>query len=370
MSATRPSNPFPKQGEARSPQVRGAPARHTGSTGQPYEREKYRNMSTVGIIANPAAGKDIRRLVAAGRVVSNQEKANILRRVFAGIVSAGVDRILIMPDHSGLARPASRDVENKIKLDYVEMPVADHQGASTNAARAMAEQGVDCIVTLGGDGTNRVVAKGCGEVPLVPISTGTNNVFPSNIEGTLAGIAAGALASGALERGEVCRRSKRIDIFIDDELRDTALVDVAVTKQMFIGARAVWDTSSLQAMFLTRAEPASIGLSSIGSRLAPVSIDEECGLYVRLAGEPGPNATTVTAPIAPGTVSEVKIADWRKIAPGEKIEIDLHPGTIALDGEREVELLPGQNIYATLSMAGPWVVGVAKAMQLLATRGG
>jgi len=35
-----------------------------------------------------------------------------------------------------------------------------------------------------------------------------------------------------------------------------------------------------------------------------------------------------------------------------------------------VELLPGQNIYATLSMAGPWVVGVAKAMQLLATRGG
>ena len=44
-------------------------------------------MSTVGIIANPAAGKDIRRLVAHGRVVSNQEKANILRRVFAGIVS-------------------------------------------------------------------------------------------------------------------------------------------------------------------------------------------------------------------------------------------------------------------------------------------
>ena len=48
-------------------------------------------MSTVGIIANPAAGKDIRRLVAHGRVVSNQEKANILRRVFAGVVSTGTD---------------------------------------------------------------------------------------------------------------------------------------------------------------------------------------------------------------------------------------------------------------------------------------
>ncbi len=325
-------------------------------------------MSTVGIIANPAAGKDIRRLVAHGRVVSNQEKANILRRVFAGIVSTGVDRILIMPDHSGLTRPAAHDVEGKIALDHVEMPVADHQGASTNAARAMAEQGVDCIVTLGGDGTNRVVAKGCGEVPLVPISTGTNNVFPSNIEGTLAGIAAGSIAAGVLGRGEVCRRSKRVVINIDGEIRDSALVDATVSKQMFVGARAIWDTNSIHAMFLTRAEPASIGLSSIGSRLAPVSIDEECGLYVRLDGEPGPNATTVTAPIAPGTVSEVKIADWRKIAPGEEIEINLYPGTIALDGEREVELLPDQDVYATLSMDGPWVVDVTRAMTLLASR--
>jgi predicted polyphosphate/ATP-dependent NAD kinase len=325
-------------------------------------------MSTVGIIANPAAGKDIRRLVAHGRVVSNQEKANILRRVFAGVVSTGTDRLLIMPDHSGLARPACHDVEGQIEIDFVEMPVADHQGASTNAARAMAAQGADCIVTLGGDGTNRVVAKGCGEVPLVPISTGTNNVFPANTEGTLAGIAAGSVATGLVGRDEVCRRSKRIEIYIDGELRDDALVDAAVSNQMFVGARAVWDTKTLQAMFLTRAEPASIGLSSIGSRLMPVSIDEEYGLYIRLTGEPGPNATTVKAPIAPGTIAEVEILDWRKITPGEKIDINMQPGTIALDGEREVELLPNQKVYASLSMDGPWVVDVPKAMLLAATR--
>ncbi|HIF72555.1 MAG TPA: ATP-NAD kinase [Dehalococcoidia bacterium] len=325
-------------------------------------------MSTVGIIANPAAGKDIRRLVAHGRVVSNQEKANILRRVFAGIVSMGVDRILIMPDHSGLARPGSHDVEGQIAIDYVEMPVADHQGASTNAAKAMAEQGADCIVTLGGDGTNRVVAKGCGEVPLVPISTGTNNVFPTNIEGTLAGIAAGVVAIGALSRDEVCKRSKRIDIYVDGEKRDDALVDAAVSTQMFVGARAVWDTKTLHAMLLTRAEPASIGLSSIGSRLMPISIDEERGLYIRLAGEPGENATTVRAPIAPGMISDVEIRDWKVITPGEKIEITQHPGTIALDGEREVELLPDQKVFASLSMDGPWVVDVPLAMRLMATK--
>ena len=325
-------------------------------------------MSTVGIIANPAAVKDIRRLVAQGRVVSNQEKANILRRVFAGVVSTGADRILVMPDHSGLARPASQDVEDQIKIDYVEMPVADHQGASTNAARSMAEQDVDCIVTLGGDGTNRVVAKGCGDVPLVPISTGTNNVFPANTEGTLAGIAAGSIATGVVGRDEACKRSKRIEIYVDGKLRDDALVDAAVSNQMFVGARAVWETKTLQAIFLTRAEPASIGLSSIGSRLTPVSINEECGLYIRLAGEPGPNATTVKAPIAPGTISKVEILDWRKITPGEKIDIKLRLGTIALDGEREVELLPDQNVHASLSMDGPWVVDVSKVMLLAATR--
>ncbi len=323
-------------------------------------------MSTVGIIANPAAGKDIRRLVAHGRVVSNQEKANILRRVFAGVVSTGTDRILIMPDHSGLSRPASADVEGEIAIEFVDMPTADHQGASTNAAKVMAQRGVDCIVTLGGDGTNRVVSKGCLDVPLVPISTGTNNVFPANTEGTLAGIAAGSVATGVLTRDDVCRRSKRIDIYVDSELHDDALVDAAVSTQMFVGARAVWDTSTLHAMFLTRAEPASIGLSSIGSRLTPVSIDDQYGLYIRMDGKPGSNATRVRAPVAPGTVSDVDIMDWRKIMPGEQIEIDLHPGTIALDGEREVELLPNQKIHAQLSTDGPWVVDVPHTMMMLA----
>ena len=325
-------------------------------------------MSTVGIIANPAAGKDIRRLVAHGRVVSNQEKANILRRVFAGVVSTGADRLLVMPDHSGLARPAANDVEGQIKIDYVEMPVADHQGASTNAARAMAEQGADSIVTLGGDGTNRVVAKGAGTVPLVPISTGTNNVSPANTDGTLAGIAAGAMATGALTIEEACRRSKRIDIYVNGERRDDALVDAAVSNQMFVGARAVWDTKTLQSMFLTRAEPASIGLSSIGSRIMPISIDQEYGLYIRLTGEPGENATTVRAPIAPGTIVDVEIMEWRKFYPGDKIAVDTQPGTFALDGEREVELLPGHDVYAALATDGPWVVDVPLALTLLATK--
>jgi len=39
----------------------------------------------VGIIANPASGKDIRRLVALGTVFDNQEKLNIDRRILLGL---------------------------------------------------------------------------------------------------------------------------------------------------------------------------------------------------------------------------------------------------------------------------------------------
>ena len=61
----------------------------------------------------------------------------------------------------------------------------------------MVANGVRCLITLGGDGTNRIVAKASGDVPLMPISTGTNNVFPVMIEGTIAGLAAGLAAAVA-----------------------------------------------------------------------------------------------------------------------------------------------------------------------------
>ena len=323
-------------------------------------------MSTVGIIANPAAGKDIRRLVAHGRVVSNQEKANVLRRVFAGLVATGVDKILVMPDASGLARPAINDCKDKIDIEYVEMLPAENQNHSTKAAAAMAAAGIGCLVTLGGDGTNRVVAKGAGDTPIVPISTGTNNVFPQMTEGTLAGIAAGAIATGTVAVEDVCRRSKRLDVIVNGKVADCALVDAAISGHMFVGARALWEMDSLDSMFITRAEPASIGLSSIGSRLQKLELDDPRGLYLRFTGKPGKNATTVQAPIGPGLIRDVDIADWKVLEPGERHKITRRPGTIALDGEREVELLPGLNFEVCLSLEGPLVVDVVRANEKLA----
>ena len=148
-------------------------------------------MSLVGMIANPAASKDIRRLVAQGRVVPDWEKVNTLKRALLGLQAVGVDRVVAMPDSSHLVARARDDSNLSLELESLDMPALSTEGDTVRAAQMMEEMGVGCVITLGGDGTNRAVAKGSSAIPIVAVSTGTNNVFPTMIEGTLAGLAAG-----------------------------------------------------------------------------------------------------------------------------------------------------------------------------------
>ena len=322
-------------------------------------------MTAIGVIANPSASGDIRRLVAEGRVIPAGEKVNIIRRVLLGLEALGAPRVVAMPDPAQLCRRARDDARLSLDLDILEMPVEHTADDSIRAARRMAEMGVGCIVTLGGDGTNRAVAKGCGQTPLMPISTGTNNVFPTMVEGTLAGLAAGVVALGLVDVDAVLRPSKRIEVYVDGELRDIALVDAAVSKERFVASRAVWDMASLHEVFLTRAEALSLGISAIGARLRPVSMADAFGLYFRI----GPGGASVLAPVAPGLVSPVAIAEWRQLSLEQRVEIHQRPCTLALDGEREVSVLPGQRLEVMLADNGPRVVQVEAALAEANRRG-
>ena len=303
--------------------------------------------------------------MAHGRVVPDAEKVNIIRRVLFGLQAMGVSRAVVMPDLSYLCRRAADDAQISIELDVLDMSVFGSTEDSVRAAATMDAMGVRCLVTLGGDGTNRSVAKSCGAVPLVPISTGTNNVFPTMMEGTLAGLAAGIVARGLVEDGEVLATSKRIEVFVDNEFRDLALIDLAVSRERFVASRAIWDMSTIHEVFLTRAEPTSIGLSSIGARLQPVSMTDDAGLYFRR----GAGASAVIAPVAPGMVRTVPIAEWRVLPLGERVKIEQAPGTIALDGEREFTVLPGQQVEVMVTANGPRVVMVEAALREATARG-
>ena len=322
-------------------------------------------MGIVGIIANPAASKDIRRLVAHGRVVPDWEKVNVLRRVLLGLDAVGVSRVVGMPDMSRLCERARDEAQVSLALDVLDMPVLSSVEDSVRAAGLMEHMGVSCLVTLGGDGTNRAVAKSCGSVPLVPISTGTNNVFPTMIEGTLAGLAAGVVARGLVDLDRVSTGSKRIEVYLEGEFHDLALVDLAVSRERFVASRAIWDMATVSEVFLTRAEPTSIGLSSIGARLHPLSMTDDAGLYFSL----GPGRNSVLAPVAPGMVRAVPVEKWRILPLGERVKVNLSPCTIALDGEREFSVRPGQDVEVSVSNRGPRVVVLEAALQEATSKG-
>lgn len=317
-------------------------------------------MTTIGIIANPASGKDIRRLVAHGSVFDNNEKVNIIRRVLRALDAFGISRVLAMPDVFGLVIRAVEDADVRLSVEFVDIPLTNSAEDSTEAARHMVEAGVSCIITIGGDGTNRVVAKASASVPLVPISTGTNNVFPSMVEGTLAGLAAAVVALGVEGVHEqAIRRARQLVIYRDGVPVDIALVDVVVYDERFVASRAIWEAHKMRALVLAQPHVATIGASAIAAYLPEALDGQGQGLWVDL----GPGGREVMVPIAPGLITPVSIRDMRWLDIGEGGRVYGAPCVLALDGEREIPVYPDQEVEIRLSAEGPFVVDIEQAVR-------
>ncbi len=311
-------------------------------------------MSAVGLIVNPVAGRDIRRLVGHASVMPHHEKAAVVRRVLQGLAAAGVDTVVFLADPVGIIGAAVDGMRPPLAMEPLPYRASGSASDSTEAARLLVEAGVGVIITLGGDGTNRAVAGGCGDVPLVAISTGTNNVFPSMVEGTIAGMAAGLVGTGAVASDGVVRRTKRIEV-VGDQVNDFALIDAAACTDPFAGSRAIWDLGRVRALVLSRAEPWAVGLSSIGGRLRPITADEPAGLYLELGGGPA-----VLATLMPGVVARVGVRSWRVLQLDEEVGLDVGGGTLALDGERELAVDGVARLRVTAN--GPRVVDVRAAL--------
>ena len=326
----------------------------------------------VGFIANPRSGHDIRRLVARASVFPNTEKVMMLQRVLTSLGAVGVHRVLSATDAGGVSTGLALAVEAHHPdrdprwppVEFLDLPLADSAADCVAAARALVELGVRAIVVLGGDGTDRLVASVCEAVPMVALSTGTNNAFAQISEASVAGLAAGLLATGRLGLTDACRRNKVL-VVTHERRRELALVDVAVTTATAVGARAVWTASEVTELFVTFADPGAVGLSSIAGLVRPLGRDEPVGLRLAL-GEP--SGTRVLAPIAPGLVREVGVASVEVIRPDETRSVIGVEGVVALDGERELEFR-GTAPTVTLSLDGPWSLDVGRAMAVAASRG-
>ena len=321
---------------------------------------------SVGIIANPESGRDIRRLVARASVFDNMEKVSMVQRLLSVFDAAGLDRVLVMPDGFGIGERALELLPERpsLSVEFLDMRPTGTWRDSLRAAREMRREGVDVIVVIGGDGTNRVVAKGCGDVPLMPLSTGTNNVFPYMVEATTAALAVSALALGVVSRREGTLRSKRVLVRAGDA-EDLALVDAALTLHQFVGCRAVWDPGRVAAVAASRAVPWSIGLSSIPGVVRPVGPEEDLWILARL----GEGGRPVAAPVAPGLVRRVPLSEVMVLPLGEGAVLGEGPCVVALDGEREVEVPPGVPVEVTADRGGPLVVDLRETLRLASERG-
>jgi predicted polyphosphate/ATP-dependent NAD kinase len=322
-------------------------------------------MTTVGIIANPASGKDIRRLVAHGSVFNNQEKVYIVRRVLLGLQATGVEEVIFMPDTFNIGERAIDGLKLSLKTSMLQMTLHGTHEDSSKAAERFREMEVGCIITLGGDGTNRAVSKGCGEIPLLPISTGTNNVFPYMIEGTIAGMAAGVVTLQIVKLDRVIQQTKRLEIERNDQFIDVALIDAVVYNDIFLASRALWNMSKVQEIVLTRAEPSNIGLSSIGGCLYSGSLNERHGIRIRV----GKGNQKVLAPIAPGLIERIGIESYSLIHLNEAVEVKSKPSIIALDGEREIEVRRKDRVSIRLTNKGPYVINIKEVLKEAAQNG-
>lgn len=324
----------------------------------------------IGIIANPSSGKDIRRLVAQATVFDNMEKVNIIQRILSVIYNSGLKDVYIMPDAFHIGEKAVFNIKRTLRIDvkikYLDINFGNDQNDSTQSAKLLKEMGASCIITLGGDGTNRSVAKSCGDIPLIPISTGTNNVFPLMIEGTMAGMAAVVAERDTKGKYLEINRCKKLNIYKNNELSDIALIDVAITNDMFAGARALYNPEALNELIVTVAKPDCLGMSAIAGSVYPIEENEPRGLYVEF--DQNSNLET-WVPMAPGVMSLIKFNDYKVINIGEKIKIKAQEGMVALDGEREVPFNKSDTVEVELSSSGPRVIDIHKTLKA-ASEGG
>ncbi|MCU0930188.1 MAG: NAD(+)/NADH kinase [Burkholderiaceae bacterium] len=168
----------------------------------------------VGVVVNPASGRDIRRVLGWASVFPTAEKVNVVLRLLSALGQQGVQIAWMLPDSAGIAAHvreagALARVQRGLPMPEVrllDMRIRDRASDSTEATAAMVALGVPVIAVLGGDGTHGAVASRCADVPLATLSTGTNNAFPELREATQVGLAAGLVATGRVEAGVALRR--------------------------------------------------------------------------------------------------------------------------------------------------------------------
>ena len=322
----------------------------------------------LALCVNPMSGRDVRRLAARASNMTHEAKRDIVARVAAGAEAVGVTDLYISREPFRIASLALQHMGLNVRVHVVDTEISHDARDTERALHAFIEAGCTTIVTLGGDGTNRALVRAHSDVQLVPLSTGTNNVFPTLMEPTIAGMVAGMAAADRLPDGEFVARCKVLRVRLSDSATDSGredvgLIDAVVLRDDHIGNLMPFDAQRIERILLTRAEPDAIGMSPIGGFVDVVDAADDCGLMVEM----GPGQK-FRAPLSPGFFREVSVREVTRIPFGVPV-LFRGPGVLALDGDRDYNLGGSRTATITIARDGPQVFDVSAAMRYAVRHG-
>jgi hypothetical protein len=349
----------------------------------------------VGILVNPMSGRDVRRLAAHASNMTHETKRDTVARIAAGADAYGATDIFVAKEPFRIAVAAVEQLALAARLHVMEGPITNSALDTERTVRDFLTHGCRVIVVLGGDGTNRAVVRalqqarsdgltGADEVQLIALSTGTNNVFPTLAEPTIAGMVAALLAKetaketarGELAESNLARRAKVLHVSGErasdkaHELPDVGLIDAVLLRRDHVGNLLPFDTSRIDKLLLTRAEPGAIGMSPIGGLIEPVSASEDAGLLVEMASPDSADVDvrTFKAPVSPGLFQTVSVKSVTRLPFDVPVSM-AGPGVLALDGDRDHKLLAGHELTVQIRRDGPWMIDLDAAMRWAVAQG-
>lgn len=305
------------------------------------------------------SGRDVRRLAARAANMTHEAKRDIVARVAAGADAVGVTDIYVAREPFRIAEGALELMPLNAKVHIVDIPLTNTAKDTAVAMQLFKAAGCHTVVSLGGDGTNRALVSADCDIDLVPISTGTNNVFPELMEPTMGGMVAGLNALGKTKgMPENLRPRAKVLHLSTPNTADIGLIDAVLLRRDHVGNLLPFDADRLDSMLLTRAEPNAVGMSPIGGFIDPVYADDDFGLWVEMGGA----GQAIRAPLSPGHFSDVIVRRT------QRVEFDapllFHgPGVIALDGDRDHALQAHERASVVLRRDGPRILNIEGVMR-------
>ncbi len=309
-------------------------------------------MPVIGLIANPLASKDVRRLVGLARVVDVEEKANLIARLLVGMTAGPPVRVVALPDSGRLVERAVRLARGTTpEIEFLPMEAESTEADSRRAAEQLRDLGAALIVVVGGDGTIRSVVEGWTDAAIVPVAAGTNNAISVVDEPTVVGLAT-ALASDGTFGDAIFDRCSVLSVDTGADRPSVAVVDAVGVNTPWIGSGALWDVNDLVEAVVTNVRPTAVGIAAIAAAFGDLPQGSAC--HIRFG-----HGRQIRALLGPGLVADVSVADYEVLPMGSRVEMAPASRVVALDGERR--LIRGDGCVVEVR-SGPRLLSVRRTM--------